>query len=350
MRGVRVLGGLILCGSLLALARGKQPMPPTYPAIKPDAARLDQTAGGLDGPGFSIAYSEPTGLLIAACEGGTLRYFNRDVVLGVRVGDRPAGALRGHAGPVIALAAAGNLVASGGVDGQVQLWSPPQDKPLHTLKLAGPVRAVALSPDGKVLAATGDDPAVQLWDTATGKPGTKLTGATDWGSALAFSPDGKTLAGGSFDGHWRLWEAGSGKKLQEGAAVAPPQPKMTPTPPSPVTAVAFGPDGKTLAVGSQDSQIYLFTVADGKFVRAIPGHGSAVTSLVFHPAGAVLASASKDRTLRLWNPANGQALKMLEGHTAWAQGVTFLLQGTRLASVGADHTVRLWDLTDPAKK
>jgi WD40 repeat protein len=349
MRGVRVLLGLTLVGSLVALVRAQPPMPPVYPAIKPDAARLEQTSANLDGPGFAIASSDSSGLLIAAFEGKALRYFPRDVQLGVRVGDRPSLVLRGHDAAVVTVAVAGNLVASGSVDGKVLLWEMPEAKLLHTLKVNGAVRAVAFSSDGKRLATTGDDPAVQLWDPATGKPGAKLEGATDWGTALEFSPDGKTIAGGSFDGRWRLWEV-TGKKLQEVAAVAPPPAKTPATTPSSVTALAFSPDGKSIAVGSQDSQIYLFQTADGKFIRPLPGHASAITSLAFHPTGTVLASASKDRTIRLWNPANAQVLKALEGHTAWVQGITFLIQGTRLASVGADHTVRLWDLTDPAKK
>src|SRR5262249_30680997 len=159
-----------------------------------------------------------------------------------------------------------------------------------------------------------------------------------------------TLAAGGYDGKLRLWEANSGKKLIEVPAQPPAAPNTPPPALNVVSALAFSPDGKLIAVGGSDTQIHLFQTADGKLVRSLPGHTSAVTALAFHTSGNVLVSSSKDRTIRLWNPANAQMLKALEGHTAWAQGVTFLAQGTRLASVGADQTVRLWDLTEPPKK
>jgi WD40 repeat protein len=118
-----------------------------------------------------------------------------------------------------------------------------------------------------------------------------------------------------------------------------------------VSALAFSPDSKQVAVGGSDAGIYLFQATDGKFVRAMAaGHTSSITALAFHPNNTLLVSASKDRTVRLWNPANGQLYKALEGHTAWVQGVTFFAQSTRLASVGADQSVRLWDLSEPPKK
>ncbi len=167
---------------------------------------------------------------------------------------------------------------------------------------------------------------------------------------MAYSPDGKTIAAGAIDGRWHLWDVASGKKTLDGKAAVPAMPNQPPPDATAVTALAFSPDGKTLAAGGADGQIYLFNVADGKFIRALAGHTSAITSVAFHPTGTLLVSASKDRTLRLWTPATGQLVKALEGHTAWVQCVTFLAQGTRLASASADHTVRLWDLTEPMKK
>jgi WD40 repeat protein len=340
-RGTLFLVVGVLIGSA-SLAQ-PPPKPPALPAIAPNLARLDATIGGLDGPGSGLVYSEPAGILAASCETGSIHYWNKDVIGGIRVGEGAPDCLQAHQGPVTALAwNGGPLLASAGADQKLLLWSMPDGTVAHSLTPQGVVRALAMSPDGKVLASAGDDAAVQLWDIASAKPLTKLAAHTDWLLCLAFSPDGKLLASGGYDGTVRLWDVAAGKKLLDILA----RPPMPADASNIVMAVAFSPDGKQLAVGGTDAQVHLFNVADGKIVRSLPGHTSSVTSLAFHPSGTLLVSASKDRTVRLWSPANGQMIKALEGHTAWVEGVAFLAQGTRLASVGADHTVRLWELTE----
>jgi WD40 repeat protein len=349
LRGI--VGGLsILAAGLTSVLAQKPPQPAALPPINPAIAKLDQTSANLDAPGTALAAREAGDLLLAAGEGHTLSYWLKDGANPLRVADVPGHVLKGHTAPVTAVVAAGPTVASAAVDGQVLLWSLPGDKITHRLKAPAAVRCLALTADGKTLASAGDDGAVQLWDASGGQPTRKLTGPTDWLLALAFSPDGKTMAAGGYDGKLRVWDVASGKKLVEVLAGPPAPPKGPPPATNIVSAVAFSPDGKTLAVGGHEGRIDLFQANDGKFLRSLAGHVSAVTALVFHPSGNVLVSASKDRTIRLWNPANAQLLKALEGHTAWVQGVAFLDQGTRLASVGADHTVRLWNLTEPVKK
>jgi WD40 repeat protein len=348
MRPIRALLGGAFAAVGLALAQQPQP-PAPYPPISPATAHADGVAGGLDAAGLALAYLDGDGRLVAACDDGSLCYWDADVAMGVRSADSPPQALAAHAGPVTAVVAAGHAIATGGADGKVRVWDMQAGKATQTFAVGGPARALAAAPDGKTLAvAAGEEPAVQLWGV-DGKAGPKLNGAKDWLLAVAFSPDGKQVAAGGYEGRWFLWETATGKKLADAEALAPPPPNTPARPPSPVTALAFAPDGKSLAVGGADGQVLLFG-ADGKFVRAMQGgHGSAVSGLAFHPTGAVLASSGKDRVVRLWSPANGQALKALEGHTAWAMGVVFLARGTRLASVGADQTVRLWDLTEPKK-
>jgi WD40 repeat protein len=349
---VAIVASLAGCAALFA----QQPPPPPNPtAINPAQARADQAAGTrLDGPGFAVAYSDDAGLLIAACEGGSLHYWDKDVAMGVRGADGSPHVVKAHEGPALAVVAAKGLIASAGTDGKILLWDLPSEKIVHTLDAGTVVRSLAASPDGKLLASAGDNGIVQLWDPATGKPGLKLEGAKDWLLAVAISPDGKTVAAGGYDGKLRLWEAASGKSLAEVAAQPPPAPNTPAPPANVVAALAFSPDSKQIAAGGSDAGVYLFQATDGKFVRAMApapaAHTSTVTGLAFHPSNTLLVSASKDRTLRLWNPANGQLYKALEGHTAWVQGVTFFAQSTRLASASADNSVRLWDLTEPPKK
>jgi WD40 repeat protein len=351
MRSLRRIGLLVLVGLMTANGTAQQPMPmPVYPPINPAVARLEQTLGGLEGAGVGIAANDATGLLLAACEGRALHYWPPDLLLGIRASDGGGFSLSAHEGALTGLAVGGSVVATSGTDGKVLLWALPQDKPRLTLDVKVTVRALSVSPDGKTVAGSTEDGNIQLWESEKGQPGTKIEASKDWQLALSFSPDGKSLAAGGCDGKWRLFELPSGKKLAEAEALAPlPPASKEVRDPNVVTALAFAPDGKSLAVGGFDGQVYQFQT-DGKFIRAMPGHTAGVAGLVFHPTGTLLVSAGKDRTVRLWNPANGTAVKTLEGHTAWVQGVVFYAKGTRLASVSADRTVKLWDLTEPMKK
>src|SRR5262245_61363526 len=111
------LGLVVVC----APSVGQQtPFPPVAPAN----ARLDQTLGGLDGPGFVLAHREDGDSLFAACEQGTIRYWSKDVWVGVRTGANTPHLLKGHEGPVIALArGSAAALASAGADGKVLVWN-----------------------------------------------------------------------------------------------------------------------------------------------------------------------------------------------------------------------------------
>jgi len=344
--------GVILVVLVVAAAlplSAQPPGKPPLPSINPATARLEQTIGELGGAGFAIAYSEPRETLIAASENGTIQTWSKDVLVNVRSGSGSANVLRGHNGAVLALAWEDAALVSAGVDRKLLFWDVREGKILHTGQSAFLVRVLAMSPDSKTVAAAGEDKSIQLWNADTGKPGPKLEDHEDWVTSLAYSTDGKFLASGDWTGKVALWEMPEGKKIRNLPAPPMPPPK-TPPDATPATALAFSPDGKTLALGQGDGVIQLINPADGKIIRPMPGHTSAVTGIAWHPSGTLIASSSKDRTIRLWNPANGQMIKALEGHNAWAEGVVFLLQGTRLASVSADQTVRIWDLSEPPKK
>nr|MDO8084256.1 hypothetical protein [Candidatus Sigynarchaeum springense] len=73
-----------------------------------------------------------------------------------------------------------------------------------------------------------------------------------------------------------------------------------------VLSVAFSPDGKTLATGSEDKAARLWDVRTGKQLRALEGHEGLINSVAFSPNGSLLATGSKDKTARLWKIAPGK--------------------------------------------
>src|SRR5262249_10290077 len=115
----------------------------------------------------------------------------------------------------------------------------------------------------------------------------------------ALSADGKQAAVGGAEGAARVYDTTTGKMTLELQA------------PKGASALAFSPDGKTLALADTDaavSPVRLFDAATGKELAVLEGHTSAVYGLMFSSDGKRLASAGQDGTLRVWDVAAKKTL------------------------------------------
>ena len=232
-----------------------------------------------------------------------------------------------------AVKAAGDLVAAGGDDMHLRVWSASEGTLLAEVMTHAPIASLQFARQGRLLIAGGSDGilrhyglsrsegklTLELSLQARGHVGAirRLAVPADDGLAISVAADGKVLS-------WRLAESSPRWQRELGR--------------EPIGALAFRPDGQTLVTGGFDGVLRELSMADGSTVNQWR-HEGGVLALAFRPDGQELASAGRDGTIRLWNAERGEAARLAVAPAGAVQAMEWSADNALLQVAGRN---RLW--------
>ena len=156
------------------------------------------------------------------------------------------------------------------------------------------VVAAAVSPDARLLATGGWDEAVTLWSVETRKPIRVLFGHKGEIHALAFSPDGRLLASsGAY--RWEYLDGEDGSTLRRNGPCA----------------IRGDGTGSLQFYAADDNQtdttVKVWEVESGENIATLE-HQQIATEIVFSPDGSRIATASGNQ-VNMWCTETWKAVK-----------------------------------------
>jgi WD40 repeat protein len=165
-------------------------------------------------------------------------------------------------------------------------------------------RRFAFSPNGEYIAAplgfSGKD--VRVWEVKTGREVKTITASRFTIYAVAYSPDGKTLAAVGYDKDVRLWDTATWT-----------QKTLLSTTHGHFDTLTFSPDGNLLALSGSDNdgRINVWDVTEQKELYTAQDHAGGTDKVTFHPSGKLFVSVGRDSLIRFWSAKDGGLLATL---------------------------------------
>ncbi|MGA2075907.1 MAG: hypothetical protein ABSH52_20655 [Terriglobia bacterium] len=148
-------------------------------------------------------------------------------------------------------------------------------------------------------------------------------------TGVAWSPDGKRVATGSEDATAKVWDLQTGNKLLTLGGGE---------------SLAWAPDGKRLATGNRDATAKVWDAETGKLLFTLSGDERGARSMAWSPDAKRLATVSLDqRVAEVWDVAAGKKLLTLSGEIQGFLSVTWSPDGRRLATGDGDSNAKVWD-------
>ncbi len=236
--------------------------------------------------------------------------------------------LRAHDGAVNAVSVTPNGFVTAGEDGRLALWSsadlakPVRIDQIHT----APIAALSVSPDGTQIATASWDSSLAV-TPLNGGPPRRYEGHQGNVNGVGFMPDGTTLVSAGYDATLRIWPTQGAPRIIKLDA--------------PLNTLSIAKDGR-IAAGGADGSLFLLD-AQANNLRRIEAAESPLIAVVFSPDSTRIATASSRGSVTLFDTASGKALFTLNGPGLPVWSLAFSPDGKVLFTGGSDRLVRRWN-------
>lgn len=204
-----------------------------------------------------------------------------------------------------------------------------------TKHIAGHSRAVlsvSFSHDGSLIYSVGEDKYIFFWDYTNGDKQRGILAHDQKVTSVASANAGRVVTS-SWDRMVKIW----GENGSLGGTLKIPIESR-------IYSVATSKDGRLVACGIGQKQIYVWDIERGRQIAVMRGHTRKVLAVIFDPDGKRVISTSSDMTVRIWDIIRQDCKKIFYGHSDEVNCVAVSHSGEIIASGGNDGAIFLWDV------
>jgi len=295
-----------------------------------DIRKPELTISGFSATAAEIIAFSPDGRRLAVANDKMIQIYGPRVTESLT--PRLTRTLTGHSGQILGFTFSDtNTLVSISTDQTAKIWDAETGKLVHTSDLhLGKTSRFAIAPGKSSLAADVSSGHVQLWNYQTGESLKDFKPNDSWADTVAFTPDGKQLAIGTEKGVLRMMDVASWTVT--GSIDLD----------SPVKSLAAS--AEKVAVGYSDGSVEILNFGVQSSIHEVRKQNGSIDALAFSAKGELFASASADHTVVVWNAKTRTPVCSLQGHEAPVAAVAFSPNGKTIASMDAKGVLHTWNV------